>query len=93
MLCFSKSEGGGSMGGWSNEGSMCRVRNSLPQRHKFTNEQHSQQHSQQLHAQQQHAQPQHHAQQHHAQQHHTQQQQSKSLRYSLEEFLEILIFL
>lgn len=38
-----KSEGGGSMGGWSNDGSMCRVRNSLQQRHKFTNEQHSQQ--------------------------------------------------
>ncbi|XP_049888091.1 uncharacterized protein LOC126382335 isoform X3 [Pectinophora gossypiella] len=47
-----KSEGGGSMGGWSNEGSVCRVRNSLPQRHKFTNEQHSmqqQQHQQQSH--------------------------------------------
>ncbi|KAH9641025.1 hypothetical protein HF086_015121 [Spodoptera exigua] len=54
-----KSEGGGSMGGWSNDGSMCRVRNSLPQRHKFTNEQHSQQHSL-LQAQQHHAQPQHH---------------------------------
>ncbi|XP_047023774.1 putative uncharacterized protein DDB_G0282133 isoform X4 [Helicoverpa zea] len=73
-----KSEGGGSMGGWSNDGSMCRVRNSLPQRHKFTNEQHSQQHSQQLHAQQQHAQQQHaqqqHVQQQHAQQQHAQQQ-------------------
>ncbi|XP_075972950.1 uncharacterized protein LOC142974477 isoform X2 [Anticarsia gemmatalis] len=48
-----KSEGGGSMGGWSNEGSMCRVRNSLPQRHKFTNEQHSQQHLTQHQQQQQ----------------------------------------
>ncbi|XP_061706728.1 uncharacterized protein LOC133517428 [Cydia pomonella] len=37
-----KSEGGGSIGGWSNDGSGCRVRNSLPQRHKFTNEQHEQ---------------------------------------------------
>ncbi|XP_063379631.1 uncharacterized protein LOC134666421 isoform X2 [Cydia fagiglandana] len=43
-----KSEGGGSIGGWSNEGSVCRVRNSLPQRHKFTNEQHEQQHLQHL---------------------------------------------
>ncbi|XP_026327021.1 pericentriolar material 1 protein isoform X3 [Hyposmocoma kahamanoa] len=42
-----KSEGGGSMGGWSNEGSVCRVRNTLPQRHKFTNEQHSLQQQQQ----------------------------------------------
>lgn len=43
-----KSEGGGSLGGWSNEGSVCRVRNSLPQRHKFTNEQqHHTQHQQQ----------------------------------------------
>ncbi|XP_063892803.1 putative uncharacterized protein DDB_G0282133 isoform X5 [Helicoverpa armigera] len=68
-----KSEGGGSMGGWSNDGSMCRVRNSLPQRHKFTNEQHSQQLHAQQHAQQQHAQQQH-AQQQHAQQQHAQQQ-------------------
>ncbi|XP_047989274.1 LOW QUALITY PROTEIN: uncharacterized protein LOC125228662 [Leguminivora glycinivorella] len=42
-----KSEGGGSIGGWSNDGSVCRVRNSLPQRHKFTNEQHVQHHLQQ----------------------------------------------
>ncbi|XP_063530495.1 uncharacterized protein LOC134741589 [Cydia strobilella] len=49
-----KSEGGGSIGGWSNDGSVCRVRNSLPQRHKFTNEQHEQQHlQQQQHMQQQ----------------------------------------
>ncbi|XP_046978970.1 putative uncharacterized protein DDB_G0282133 isoform X4 [Vanessa cardui] len=56
-----KSEGGGSMGGWSNEGSVCRVRNSLPQRHKFTNEQHSQQ-LQHLQPQQQHLQPSQHQQ-------------------------------
>ncbi|KAI8440277.1 hypothetical protein MSG28_001634 [Choristoneura fumiferana] len=81
---LNKSEGGGSIGGWSNEGSVCRVRNSLPQRHKFTNEQHSQQHLQQsqqhLQQSQQHMQqhlqphPQHshqHSQQHpqHSQQH------------------------
>nr|XP_026491275.1 putative uncharacterized protein DDB_G0282133 isoform X4 [Vanessa tameamea] len=56
-----KSEGGGSMGGWSNEGSVCRVRNSLPQRHKFTNEQHSQQ-LQHLQPQQQHLQTSQHQQ-------------------------------
>ncbi|XP_050342182.1 putative mediator of RNA polymerase II transcription subunit 26 isoform X4 [Nymphalis io] len=56
-----KSEGGGSMGGWSNEGSVCRVRNSLPQRHKFTNEQHSQQ-LQHLQPQQQNLQPPQHQQ-------------------------------
>ncbi|VVC89164.1 unnamed protein product [Leptidea sinapis] len=47
-----KSEGGGSMGGWSNDGSMYRVMNALPQRHKFTNEQQLQQ--QQLPIQQHH---------------------------------------
>ncbi|XP_037297200.1 pericentriolar material 1 protein isoform X8 [Manduca sexta] len=56
-----KSEGGGSMSGWSNEGSMCRVRNTLPQRHKFTNEQ-------------QHRPQQHHSQQQQLQQHMQQQQ-------------------
>lgn len=84
FLC-SKSEGGGSMGGWSNDGSMCRVRNSLPQRHKFTNEQHSQQHSQQhpqqLHAQQhQHAQHQQHAQPHAQQQQHQHAQQQQHVQ-------------
>ncbi|XP_059060296.1 pericentriolar material 1 protein [Achroia grisella] len=49
-----KSEGGGSVGGWSNDGSMCRVRNSLQQRHKFTNEQHSQQQHLHQHQPQQH---------------------------------------
>ncbi|KAJ0179369.1 hypothetical protein K1T71_005081 [Dendrolimus kikuchii] len=61
-----KSEGGGSLGGWSNEGSMCRVRNTLPHRHKFTNEQLSQQHhlqhQQQLLQQQQQQQIQQHQQ-------------------------------
>ncbi|XP_045763567.1 putative uncharacterized protein DDB_G0289263 isoform X4 [Maniola jurtina] len=73
-----KSEGGGSMGGWSNEGSVCRVRNTLPQRHKFTNEQHSQQQvqQQQLQAQQhqQHLQAQQHQQHMQAQQHQQHQQ-------------------
>ncbi|XP_063374985.1 uncharacterized protein LOC134662642 [Cydia amplana] len=54
-----KSEGGGSIGGWSNDGSVCRVRNSLPQRHKFTNEQHEQQHLQHLQQPQHVQQPQH----------------------------------
>ncbi|KAG6438895.1 hypothetical protein O3G_MSEX000306 [Manduca sexta] len=49
------------MSGWSNEGSMCRVRNTLPQRHKFTNEQ-------------QHRPQQHHPQQQQLQQHMQQQQ-------------------
>ncbi|XP_072941830.1 uncharacterized protein [Epargyreus clarus] len=71
-----KSEGGGSMGGWSNEGSVCRVRNSLPQRHKFTNEQHSQQHHQ--HQQQlQHQQQQQLQHQHQLQQQQLQQQQQQ----------------
>nr|XP_037870689.1 myb-like protein I isoform X9 [Bombyx mori] len=74
-----KSEG--SIGGWSNEGSMCRLRNTLPQRHKFTNEQQHHGPQQQHHvAQQQHHAPQqqHHApqQQHHAPQQHLLQQQS-----------------
>ncbi|XP_047522168.1 GATA zinc finger domain-containing protein 7-like isoform X4 [Pieris napi] len=40
-----KSESG-SVGGWSGEGSVCRVLNSLPHRHKFTNEHSGQNHSQ-----------------------------------------------
>ncbi|CAH0628846.1 unnamed protein product [Chrysodeixis includens] len=73
-----KSEGGGSMGGWSNDGSMCRVRNSLPQRHKFTNEQHSQQHAQHPQHQQQHQQLQQQHQQH--QQQHPQHSQHQQLQ-------------
>ncbi|XP_034825751.1 putative uncharacterized protein DDB_G0282133 isoform X9 [Maniola hyperantus] len=73
-----KSEGGGSMGGWSNEGSVCRVRNTLPQRHKFTNEQHSQQQVQhqqlQVQQHQQHMQAQQHQQHLQAQQHQQHQQ-------------------
>ncbi|XP_060800710.1 pericentriolar material 1 protein isoform X1 [Amyelois transitella] len=73
-----KSEGGGSMGGWSNDGSMCRVRNSLPQRHKFTNEQHSQQQQLQNHQLQQQLQQTQQLQQQmqQSQQQHQQQQQS-----------------
>ncbi|KAM3968337.1 LOW QUALITY PROTEIN: uncharacterized protein ACR2FA_008038 [Aphomia sociella] len=71
-----KSEGGGSMGGWSNDGSMCRVRNSLQQRHKFTNEQHSQQQHQHPHQHQHQQQQQQH--QHQQQQHQHQQPQQQS---------------
>ncbi|XP_041973513.1 pericentriolar material 1 protein-like isoform X2 [Aricia agestis] len=79
-----KSEGGGSMGGWSNDGSVCRVRNSLPQRHKFTNEQHSQQQQlQQQHLQQQQLQ-QLHQQQQQLQQLHQQQQQQMQQHQQLQ---------
>ncbi|CAH2092019.1 unnamed protein product [Euphydryas editha] len=75
-----KSEGGGSMGGWSNEDSVCRVRNSLPQRHKFTNEQKSQQHLQPQQHLQQHLQPQQHLQQSQHQQHLQQSQHQQHLQ-------------
>ncbi|CAK1551834.1 unnamed protein product [Leptosia nina] len=63
-----KSECDGSVGGWSGDGSVCRVLNSLPHRHKFTNE-HSLQAQNHLHPQQsqqiqhpQHVQPPQHVQ-------------------------------
>ncbi|XP_045488972.1 probable WRKY transcription factor protein 1 isoform X4 [Pieris rapae] len=54
-----KSESG-SVGGWSGEGSVCRVLNSLPHRHKFTNGHSGQNHSQrtQNHVQNRQMQPQ-----------------------------------
>ncbi|XP_045525282.1 putative uncharacterized protein DDB_G0282133 isoform X1 [Pieris brassicae] len=54
-----KSESG-SVGGWSGEGSVCRVLNSLPHRHKFTNEHSGQNHTQrtQNHVQNRQMQPQ-----------------------------------
>ncbi|CAH0759230.1 unnamed protein product [Diatraea saccharalis] len=76
-----KSEGGGSAGGWSNEGSMCRVRNSLPQRHKFTNEQHSQQ----IQQQQQQIQQQQIQQQQHQIQHQQQIQQQQLQQQQLQQ--------
>ncbi|XP_061379011.1 pericentriolar material 1 protein-like isoform X4 [Danaus plexippus] len=80
-----KSEGGGSMGDWSNdanEGSVCRVRNAIA-RHKFTNEhqQHQQQHQQQqLHQQQRQQQQQLQHQQQFVQQQHMQHMQSQQLQ-------------
>ncbi|CAH0397483.1 unnamed protein product [Chilo suppressalis] len=92
-----KSEGGGSAGGWSNEGSMCRVRNTLPQRNKFTNEQHShqqqqqlQQHQQQLQLQQQQLQQQHQQQVQQHQQHQHQQQTHEANIASLQELAQEL---